>query len=281
MPTYLGSIGASIASAILDSPGDEVRVSNVIATVESEASRKRLVDRLEQHKAKFSVRLGTDNLDVISQADIVLLAVKPFKRDEVLGVAEIRAALRGKLLLSVMAGIRTTLLREMINGSEEDEKACQVIRAMPNMAARIRKAVTLLTYTPGTVNEDYIEATHWLLEQIGQYKFVAENRFDIAGPIVGCAGSLMALAIDGLLDAAVVEGLKRQDAEFMAVESAIGILQLISSGTHPTLLREQISSPNGASSRALLRLEKHGVRYAFSDALMTAADRMRNMSDVK
>lgn len=88
------------------------------------------------------------------------------------------------------------------------------------------------------------------------------------------------MAIDGLLDAVVAEGLKRKDAEMMAVRSAVSMLNLILDGTHPTHLREQIASPGGASVRALLRLESHGVRYAFSDALMKATDRMRNMRKV-
>lgn len=176
-----------------------------------------------------------------------------------------------------MAGIPTKLLGEVIN-EDETNNPCQVIRAMPNMAARIKQAMTLLTSTPDTVTPENLEVASWIFNQIGDHKYIAEGSFDIAAPIVGCAGSLIALAIDGLLDAAVAEGLKRKDAETMAVRSAVGMLNLVAEGTHPSILREQIASPGGASVRALLQLESHGVRYAYSDALMKAAERMRNMS---
>lgn len=249
----------------------------VITTVESEESKQRLEDALKQYSQRLSVRLSNKNLDTVREADVIILSVKPFKRDEFLGLKEIRQALRGKLLISIMAGIPTKLLGEVINEGETDNP-CQVIRAMPNMAARIKQAMTLLTSTPGTVTPENLEVASWIFSQIGVHKFIAEKSFDIAGPLVGCAGSLVALAIDGLLDAAVTEGLKRKDAEEMAVRSAVGMLNLILEGTHPSILREEIASPGGASVRALLQLESHGVRYAYSDAIMKASERMRNMS---
>lgn len=249
----------------------------VIATVETEASVQRVQNALQEHAQRLSVCLATQNLETVREADVAILAVKPFKRHSFLDIKEIRSALRGKLLISIMAGIPTTLLSEVINEGDTNNP-CQVVRAMPNMAARIKQAMTLLTSTPGTVSDENLEIASWIFGQIGDYKFIPEDRFNIAGPIVGCSGSLVALAIDGLLDAAVAEGLKRKDAEEMAVRSAVGMLNLIVEGTHPTLLREQIASPGGASVRALLQLESHGVRYAYSDALMKAAERMRNMS---
>ena len=274
-----GSIGTSIASGILDSLAKSDAGGRVIATVESEKSKQRVEGAFQKHSQRLSVRQASENLDTVREADVAVLAVKPFKRHEFLGIKDIRQALRGKLLISIMAGIPTTLLSGVINEGETSNP-CQIIRAMPNMAARIKQAMTLLTSTPETVTPENLEIASWVFSQIGDYKYIPEGRFDIAGPIVGCSGSLVALAIDGLLDAAVAEGLKRKDAETMAVRSAIGMLNLILEGTHPSLLREQIASPGGASVRALLQLESHGVRYAFSDALMKAADRMRNMSNV-
>ena len=252
-----------------------------MATVESEPSKQRVEDVLQHHSQIFSARLGSQNLETVREADVVILAVKPFKRHDVLNNKEIREALRGKLLISIMAGIPTTLLSEVINedNTMSSTNPCQVIRAMPNMAARIKQAMTLLTSTPGTVTPENLAIAGWVFSQVGSHKYIPEANFDVAGPIVGCAGSLVALAIDGLLDGAVAEGLKRKDAEMLAVRSAVGMLNLIAEGgTHPSLLREQIASPGGASVRALLKLESYGVRYAYSDALMAAADRMRNMS---
>lgn len=62
---------------------------------------------------------------------------------------------------------------------------------------------------------------------------VAECSFDIAAMLVGCGGSLLLLAVDGLLDAAVAEGLKRPEAQEMVVNSAIRMMKLMPVGGLP------------------------------------------------
>lgn len=166
----------------------------------------------------------------------------------------------------------------MVIGKEGDE-SFQVVRAMPNMAATIREATTLYTTSKF---EDLSNENHsivsWIFRQVGQAQFIAESSFDISGVLVGCAGSLLLLAVDGLLDAAVAEGVKRSEAQEMVMSSALGMMKLVPAGNHPSVLREKIASPGGCSIRALLELEKRGVRSAFTDAVMSAAERSRQMS---
>jgi pyrroline-5-carboxylate reductase len=99
--------------------------------------------------------------------------------------------------------------------------------------------------------------------------------------LVGCAGSLLLLAIDGLLDAAVAEGVKRPEVQNLVVNSAIGMMKLVPAGDHPSVLREKIASPGGCSIRALLELEKLGVRSAFTSAILAAAEKSKQMSSTR
>jgi pyrroline-5-carboxylate reductase len=97
--------------------------------------------------------------------------------------------------------------------------------------------------------------------------------------LVGCAGSLLLLAIDGLLDAAVAEGVWRPEVQDLVVNGAIGMMRLVPEAEdHPGLLREKIASPGGCSIRALLGLERLGVRSAFTGAILKAAERSREVS---
>lgn len=59
------------------------------------------------------------------------------------------------------------------------------------------------------------------------------------------------LAVDGLLDAAVAEGVKRSKMQNLVVNSAIGVMKLVPAGDHPGVLREKIASPGCCSIRAL------------------------------
>ncbi|KAK9424849.1 putative Pyrroline-5-carboxylate reductase [Seiridium unicorne] len=78
-------------------------------------------------------------------------------------------------------------------------------------------------------------------------QLVDESTFDVSAVSAGCAGSLLSLAVDGLLDAAVVEGVGRLEAQKMVVVSSIEMLGLVPAGDHPSVLPEKIASPGGCS----------------------------------
>lgn len=225
--------------------------------------------------------LAKDNVCAVQESDIVLLAFKPVKREEVFGAAGFKEALKGKLVISIMAGITIKELDRLAfegQNISENSRPLQAVRAMPNMAAKIREAVTLFTANPETLTERSQEIAEWVFSQVGEAQMVAESTFDISAVLVGCAGSLLLLAVDGLLDAAVAEGVKRPEATKMVVNSAIGMLKLVPAGEHPSVLREKIASPGGCSIRALLELEKLGVRSAFTSAILAAAERSKGVS---
>ncbi|KAF5002055.1 hypothetical protein FDECE_10734 [Fusarium decemcellulare] len=271
-----GTLGTAIAAGILD-PVDKngISIKRLIATVGTEPSKHRVEDALSQHSSRLTVLLHQDNVRAIQEADVVLLAFKPVKREEVFGAPGIKEALRGKLIISIMAGIST---KEIARLADDSTGNLQAVRVMPNMAAKIREAVSLCTANSDTLSKDNLEIATWIFSQVGEAQFIAESSFDISAVLVGCAGSLLLLAVDGLLDAAVAEGVKRPEAQKMVVNSAIGMMKLVPAGDHPSVLREKIASPGGCSIRALLELEKLGVRSAFTSAIMAAAERSKSMS---
>lgn len=272
-----GSLGTAIAGGILELT-PEGAIKRLIATVASEPSATRVKEALSASSSRLDVLLKDDNVRAIKEADVVLLAVKPVKREDFFNSPGIREALRGKLLLSIMAGISTTeLTRLWLGGEKAPEEPLQMVRAMPNMAAKIRQAVTLYT-APDDTSQSNLDIAAWVFNRVGKAQQVAESSFDIAAVLVGCGGSLLLLAVDGLLDAAVAEGLKRSEAQEMVVNSAIGMMSLVPAGDHPSVLREKIASPGGCSIRALLELERQGVRSAYTSAIMAASERSRNMS---
>ncbi|KAJ5279057.1 pyrroline-5-carboxylate reductase [Penicillium angulare] len=275
-----GTLGTAIANGILE-PKSETgfSVKHLTATVGTPASKKRVEETLGVNSHRLTVLTKEENVRAIQDAEIVILAMKPIKRAKVFAVSGFKEALRDKFVVSIMAGISTAALGRLVFGenASEDTASLQAVRAMPNMAAKIREAVTL--YTPGVgTTEDNLEIADWIFHQVGVAYQMPEGSFDICAVLVGCAGSLLLLAIDGLLDAAVAEGVKRPDVQNLVVNSAIGMLKLVPEGDHPGVLREKIASPGGCSIRALLELEKLGVRSAFTTAILAAAAKSKSMS---
>ncbi|KAJ9486722.1 hypothetical protein VN97_g6617 [Penicillium thymicola] len=280
-----GTLGTAIATGILDPKDEEAfQIKRLICTVGTEPSQTRVETALSDHKSRLTVSTADDNIRAIQEADVVILAFKPFKRADVFAVPGFKEALQDKFVLSIMAGITTAELNRLTFGENGDESnsqnSLQSVRAMPNMAARIREAVTLYTASPVTTKEN-LELASWVFRQVGEAHQIPEKSFDICAVLVGCAGSLLLLAIDGLLDAAVAEGVRRPEVQNLVVNSAIGMMKLVPAGDHPSVLREKIASPGGCSIRALLELEKLGVRSAFTSAILAAAEKSKKMSSTR
>ncbi|KAE8156687.1 pyrroline-5-carboxylate reductase dimerization-domain-containing protein [Aspergillus tamarii] len=273
-----GTLGTAITAGILDpKERTDLGVKHITATVGTEPSKRRVENTLSQHSSRLTVLTQEENVRAVQAADVVLLAMKPVKRADVFAAPGFKEALQGKLVLSIMAGITTKALSSLALGEDSASNsgsALQCVRAMPNMAAKIREAVTLYTAGPGTTKEN-LGIASWVFSQVGEAHIIPESSFDICAVLVGCAGSLLLLAIDGLLDAAVAEGVKRPDMQNLVVNSAIGMMKLVPAGDHPSVLREKIASPGGCSIRALLELEKLGVRSAFTTAIMAAAEKSK------
>lgn len=282
LTSLIGNLGSAITKALLEPRDkDQLQVKRLITTVYSAETEERVKGDFKDYTEKLTIKRANENASVAKEADLVILAFKPVKREGVFSQPGFREALQGTLVISIMAGVSLGELDRLVtdDGKISYEKPFQAIRVMPNMAARIREAVSLYTADPATITEESLQTADWVLNQFGTSEFLEESQFDISSVLVGCAGSLLLLAIDGLLDAAVAEGVRRPAATKMAMQSAIGMMRLVPElGEHPSVLREKIASPGGCSIRALLELEKLGVRSAFTSAVLKAAERSRSIS---
>jgi pyrroline-5-carboxylate reductase len=86
------------------------------------------------------------------------------------------------------------------------------------------------------------------------------------------------LVAEALTDAGVLAGLPRDVAETLASQTLLGAAQLlVESDDGAATLRAAVTSPGGTTAAGLRELERHGVRAAFLEAVMAAADRSREL----
>lgn len=77
------------------------------------------------------------------------------------------------------------------------------------------------------MTKENLNFTSWVPNEVGQSKHVDKGTFDISAVLVGCADSLLLFAVNGLLDAAVAEGVERVEATGMVMQSAIVMMNLV------------------------------------------------------
>lgn len=248
--------------------------SRFIACVRSQESVKRIQTTLKDHSSILKVATG-DNVASVKQAEIVLLGCKPYMVKDVLGEPGMADALRGKLLISVCAGITTEHMEVALYGTASDKDPdedgrCKVVRAMCNTAALIRESMTVIGNTTPPMPQATKTMVTWIFKRVGDVVFLPANNMDASTALCGSGPAFFALMLEAAIDGAVAMGLPRAEAIRMATQTMRGTTGLVQSGEHPSLLREKVCTPGGCTIGGLMVLEEGTTRGVVSRAVREA-----------
>ncbi len=225
--------------------------------------RKERVDELHD---RYGICAFTDNRAAASQADVVILAIKPQRLSNVLpGLAG--AIREHALVISIIAGATIQTLSEGL-------KHAAVARSMPNSPAQIGEGITVWT-TSSSVSNQQREQTCQILSALGDEVYVEEESYlDMATALSGTGPAYVFLFMEALIDAGVHMGFPRRIAEQLVTETILGSVSFYEKNkTHPAQLRNQVTSPGGTTAAAMYYLEKAGFRTALSRAIWAAYER--------
>lgn len=222
--------------------------------------------------------------DLIKNADVLLLAVKPQDFDSVL--REIKKYAGNKLIISIAAGITTKYIEKFLVNA-------RVIRAMPNIGAKIGESVTCLCKGVTADNTD-LDFTKELFYYLGATKEIDEKMMNAATAISGSGPAYIfdfieANALDPkaiaeqtkhdlmkrLEKAAESIGFSKEDATFLAfntTNSSFSLLRL--TRIAPSELRKQVTSKGGTTEAALEIIHKGGSWEEAAGAALKRAEEL-------
>jgi pyrroline-5-carboxylate reductase len=222
-------------------------------------------ERAVELRERYAVKVVAETEAAVG-ADTVALVVKPQDMSEVL--AEIAPHLRaGQVVISLAAGITTAYIESRI------PEGIAVVRVMPNTPALVDEGMAAIS--PGThCGEEHLALTEQMLSVTGRVVRVPEKQQDAVTAISGSGPAYLFFVVESMIEAGVHLGLPRSTATELVVQTVVGSAKLLrETGTHPTVLREQVTSPGGTTAAAIRELEDHKVRAAFITAMEAARDR--------
>ncbi|PWY85026.1 pyrroline-5-carboxylate reductase [Aspergillus heteromorphus CBS 117.55] len=276
-----GNMGSAILNGLLSAtapstssiPANPPKITTFIINTKTANSAARLRSQYAPSTTQAQVTITHgQNVQAMQQADVILLACKPFLARGILSEPGIQEAVRGKIVVSIMAGVKTQDILGWVYGegySEDLEEEPVIVRAMPNVAARLGESMTIVEVPEGEAEEgEVMGLMGWLFGAIGKVKVVAADLFDVGTMLVGASMAVLTVPLEGVLDGCVAEGLRRAEALEMAAQTMVGMAALLRDGVHPAILRESISSPRGCTIQGVLAVERAGVRGRFADALI-------------
>ena len=258
-----GAMARALAGGLIDAG---VATSQILASDPFAAARN-------QFEEAIGAKPIEDNAEVVSQADVVVLAVKPGFVTSVLEDLDPSLGAR-PLWISIAAGVPLDKLQSALPAG------ARIVRTMPNTPALVGAGAT--AYFPAaTVSEAEIQLTEAILEVTGWcWRAPNEGLLDAVTGLSGSGPAYVFLILEALADAGVRQGLPRDAAQALATRTVLGAAKLaLETGIHPGQLKDQVTSPGGTTIAGLEQLEAHGVRAAFYDAVGAATDRSKALRD--
>ncbi|MBF7083182.1 pyrroline-5-carboxylate reductase [Desulfallas sp. Bu1-1] len=240
-------------------PPERIRVSDVSG------------ERTAYLRDKFGVVTVSDNDALVGDADIIVLAVKPFVVGEVLAETGGRIGDR-HTVISIAAGISTSFIEQKLVGK------VPVIRVMPNTPALVGAGATAVC-RGRWASDRHLELALTMFGAVGRAVPVSENLMDAVTGLSGSGPAYMYIIAEALADAGVRVGLPRDVALTLAAQTMLGAARMIlETGRHPGVLKDMVTTPGGTTIEGLFALEEGGLRAALVRAVERATARSRQLS---
>ena len=268
--------------------------SRFIACVRRPESAKRINNSVAEFPSAPVTVLQNENVKGVSAADVIILGCKPYMVSDILSEPGMREALKGKLLISICAGVPVGQIEETLYGQTEEDRLlsansnttstsivpspytnanvkelqqqsqtidrCKVVRVMPNTAAVVRESMTVIASRTPPLPPQLATLTTWIFTRIGRVVHLPPAMMDVSTALCGSGPAFLALMLESLADGAVAMGLPRAEAQLMAAQTMRGTAGIVLGGEHPALVREKVSTPGGCTIGGLLVLEEGTVR---------------------
>ncbi|HUQ24534.1 MAG TPA: pyrroline-5-carboxylate reductase [Burkholderiales bacterium] len=261
---FLG--GGNMAGALIGgliAKGTDPRSISVIEL--SPSARERLA-------TKHAIHLSTAPDAAMQAADVLVLAVKP--QDMRKALASLATSVKGKLIISVAAGVRLDALSRWLGGHRK------IVRCMPNTPALIGAGITGLYASPA-VEKNERQTAESILRAVGDVVWMPEER--LLDPVTAVSASGPAYVfwfIEQLAASAEKLGIPKDAALKLAKQTVLGAAQLASaSADSPEVLRKNVTSKGGTTEAALKVFDEEKLAERFTRAVTAASKRGEQLGD--
>ncbi len=211
-------------------------------------------------------RATPENQQVVVESDVVILAVKPQQMASV--AAGLQSPARAdKLFVSIAAGTRMAAIAQALGDG------ARLVRVMPNTPCLVGQGAFGYCLGEAATDQDG-RLVGELLSAIGVAYRVEEKLMDAITGLSGSGPAFVYVIIEAMADAGVKMGLTRQVALGLAAQTVRGAGEMVlSTGEHPGVLKDRVTSPAGTTITGLAAIEAGGLRTALISAVEAATRR--------
>lgn len=221
--------------------------------------------------AELGVMGTTNNKYLVENSEYVLFAVKPQNFESV--CQSLEGVVPAKVI-SIMAGVKRDKIKAALG------RDTKVARCMPNLPCSIGSGVIGVDMTDFNSSQDDLEFISGVLNCLGTVLSVREEKMDAVTGISGSGPAYVFMFIDALIDAGVKQGLTRNEATVLAVQTVMGSAEMVEHSDVPvTDLIKRVCSKGGTTIEAVKVLEERNFRGIVDEAVAACAKRSKELSE--
>ena len=227
--------------------------------------------RLDAIKTVYGVSPFSGNTKLVKECGTIIVCVKP---QDIKGLfAEIKVVAKGKLIISIAAGISTGFIEKYL------EPQARVVRVMPNTPVLVNEGFSCFAGGKSASAAD-LELTEKIFSGVGMTMEVKEELMNVVTAISGSGPAYFFYLIESLMEAALERGFQKVDALRMCTYTALGSARLLESTSEmPEALREKVTSPGGTTAAALAVFKEKGFKEMVKKAVARAIKRSSELGE--
>lgn len=252
-----GNLGSAIAEGLIQS--GFVQPGHLLIT-------KRNIRTLHSLEEK-GVLVSNDNTEAVRFADLVILAVKPFQVDDVLGSLQLLFDENKHVIVSVVTGVTTTHIHSALN------KKISTVRAMPNTAIAIQESMTCLSARD--ISSEQLDYVKDIFNQLGKVVVIEEKLMDAATVLAACGTAYAMRYIRANIQGGIEIGFDAATASLIAAQTVKGAAELLlTKNTHPEQEIDKVTTPKGCTIAGLNEMEHQGFSSSLIKGIVASYDKI-------
>lgn len=288
-----GKLGMAIVEGILNAAASGCHIEHLILTAGSEAGVDRLTAKFGGSKTpKITILHASRNGHAVASANHVILACKHVVFRQILSEEGLHHALttssETRVLVSIMGGVTISEIEQILyhqneistRSSAPETKPLIIMRAMPNIAARLNQSTTPLAYdqASGHLAEEELAASarqgvETIFGLVGTVQWLPPRLMNTASALCASSLAFYASLIEGMATGAqsTETDMELEVALALAANAARSTAALLLDGTSPAELRRMVTTKGGSTAKGQAVLDQREVQLAVAEASKTTA----------
>ena len=257
-----GNMGGALARGL--AKGSIVATSDIYVSNPS-------TPKLEALKAEFEeINTTTNNCEVASVADMVVLAVKPWKVVEVLDQIKPHLDYKRQTVASMVGGLGIAQLSEWLDKGDGTLPATYLI--IPNTAIATMSSMTFIASARTTDAED--RAMVDIFNELGEAMLVDEGLIPAGTSLASCGIAYALRYIRAAMEGGVELGFRADDAKRIVMQTMRGAADILAAnGSHPEAEIDRVTTPGGLTIKGLNAMEAAGFTPSVIEGLRASTKR--------